>query len=67
MWEEHLEHLTTVFKVLLEKCFVVNKKYAIGGKQVEYLGHIISDQGVVVDPAKVKLYWNGLFLKMLRE
>jgi len=35
-------------------CFVAyQQKYAFGQTQVEYLGHVISKEGVVVDPSKV--------------
>jgi hypothetical protein len=43
-----------VLKVLQEQQFVANrKKCSFGGQQVEYLGHVISEQRVSVDPAKI--------------
>lgn len=53
--EQHLHHLSAVFKRLQEHELKVKmSKCAFGVKSVEYLGHIISDQGVAVDPNKIK-------------
>jgi hypothetical protein len=52
---EHLYHLKLVLAVLLENCFVANQsKCKLGCAQIDYFGHIISGQGVAVDPEKVK-------------
>jgi hypothetical protein len=52
---EHLGHLEQVLRMLLENCFVANqKKCKFGCDHVDYLGHIISGQGVAVDPDKVR-------------
>ncbi|WVZ23343.1 hypothetical protein V8G54_001887 [Vigna mungo] len=54
-WDEHLKHLRRVFELLCEQSFMVNrKKCVLGSRQVEYLGHLISEQGVAVDPEKIK-------------
>lgn len=51
----HLEHLKMVFQVLTEHRLVINlKKCVFGQPQLEYLGHIISGEGVRVDPEKIK-------------
>lgn len=50
-----VEHLTNTFALLrAHKLFVKLSKCAFGQSSLEYLGHIISDQGVVADPIKLK-------------
>ncbi|MCH84607.1 Ty3/gypsy retrotransposon protein, partial [Trifolium medium] len=52
---EHHQHLEQVLSVLLENCFVANqKKCKFGCGHVDYLGHIISGQGVAADPDKIQ-------------
>jgi hypothetical protein len=51
--EEHIQHLKQVFHVLRQhKLFIKFKKCAFAQHQIDYLGHIISDQGVATDPKK---------------
>ena len=53
--QEHQDHLTQVLSVLSANCFVANpSKCKFGCKQIDYLGHVISGDGVAVDPEKVK-------------
>ncbi|MCH83560.1 hypothetical protein A2U01_0004386, partial [Trifolium medium] len=53
--EEHQKHLEQVLSVLAINCFVANHaKCKFGCKQIDYLGHIISGDGVAVDPEKVR-------------
>lgn len=53
-WEEHLKLLENVLNVLRTHSLFANReKCSFGQEKVEYLGHIISSQGVAVDPAKV--------------
>lgn len=53
-WADHMQHLQTVFSCLSEHSLFINaKKCVLESSQVEYLGHIISNQGVQMDPAKV--------------
>lgn len=48
-------HLDHVLNVLQEHRFLVNqKKCSFRSKEVEYLGHVISENGVAVDPKKIK-------------
>ncbi|CAM8882542.1 unnamed protein product [Rhodiola kirilowii] len=55
-WEEHLTHLREVLNVLHSNSFVVKlSKCEFGRKTIAYLGHIISQLGVAVDPDKVKV------------
>lgn len=54
--EEHLQHLTMVFQKLQQHDLKVKlSKCAFGTSSVEYLGHIISANGVAVDPAKIEV------------
>lgn len=54
-WENHMKHLETVLKMLAQHSLVANKKKCqFVQKSVEYLGHVISEAGVAVDPNKVK-------------
>ncbi|CAJ2672993.1 unnamed protein product [Trifolium pratense] len=53
--KEHQTHLHQVLSILLSNQFVANKaKCKFGCKQIDYLGHIISGEGVSVDPEKIK-------------
>ena len=55
-----MEHLKQVLKVLQDNQLIVNKKKCTFGKrQVEYLGHVISGEGVVMD---LEMIW---YLKMM--
>lgn len=53
--DEHIVHLELVLTKLQEQQLYINaKKCMFGQKQVEYLGHIISEEGVAADPAKLE-------------
>ncbi|KAL0553748.1 hypothetical protein IC582_007652 [Cucumis melo] len=52
---DHEEHMRKVLSVLREHELYLNKKKCNFAQQkVEYLGHIISGEGVEVDPEKIK-------------
>ena len=54
--EDHIEHLQTVFQILRENQFYVKaSKCSFAQQSMEYLGHIISDQGVATDPEKISV------------
>lgn len=54
-WEDHLAHLKIVLQILsTNSLFAKESKCRFGVLQVEYLGHVISEQGVSVDPAKIQ-------------
>lgn len=53
--KSHMEHLRKVFEILKQNhLFVKKSKCAFAQEQVEYLGHIISGQGVAADTQKVE-------------
>ncbi|KAM5551624.1 hypothetical protein ABKV19_026461 [Rosa sericea] len=53
--EAHLEHLEKIFKRLQQHSLKVKKgKCNFGVAKVEYLGHVVSAEGVAVDPAKIE-------------
>lgn len=52
--EEHQGHLREVMKLLEKNQLYANqKKCSFGSKKIEYLGHIISEEGVAADEAKI--------------
>jgi hypothetical protein len=59
--EEHDEHLRLVLQKLREnQLYAKLSKYKFWLKEVSFLGHIISEGGISVDPSKVKsvLSWS---------
>ena len=55
MWKEHLKQLEKVLSLLKENQFYAKKsKCTFGKHEVEYLGYIISKEGVKVDPRKIQ-------------
>lgn len=58
--ESHLTHLKFVLQQMEKHIlFAKESKCLLGQRQIEYLGHIISFQGVATDPLKVQamLQW----------
>ena len=50
-WEEHVQHVDRVLQLLKEKqMYSKPSKCFFGVKKVEYLGHIVSHEGVKVNP-----------------
>jgi hypothetical protein len=53
--EEHEKHLRMVLQVLREhQMYAKLSKCSFYQRQIHYLGHIISEEGIVVDPEKVQ-------------
>jgi hypothetical protein len=51
---DHLRHLRAVFTILQQhRLFVKRSKCAFGERSIAYLGHVISEAGVAMDPAKL--------------
>ena len=51
--EEHREHLRKVLELLRENSLYINKKCNFEKGKLEYLGHLISVEGVEADPKKI--------------
>lgn len=52
--EAHLIHLQTTLEILQQhQFFAKESKCSFGVSKVEYLGHIVSAEGVAVDPSKI--------------
>jgi len=52
---EHLGHVRAVLTLLQQhRLFVKKSKCAFGSSSIAYLGHVISANGVTMDPAKVQ-------------
>ncbi|XP_062171027.1 uncharacterized mitochondrial protein AtMg00860-like [Alnus glutinosa] len=57
--QEHGEHLKTVLNVLRERqLFAKLKKCEFWMEKVPFLGHVISKDGIAVDPSKVEVVVN---------
>jgi hypothetical protein len=55
MEEEHDEHLRIVLQTLRKhKLYAKFDKCDFYQKEIQYLGHVISSEGIVVDPEKIK-------------
>ena len=56
IWEEHLHHIRQVLQTLRQHKLCANlEKCTFGKTQVQYLGYIIDERGVHVDPAKIQV------------
>ncbi|KFK28310.1 hypothetical protein AALP_AA8G499800 [Arabis alpina] len=53
--QEHQEHLRVVLQILFQQQLFANKKKCqFGSSSIEYLGHVISGEGVSADPSKLQ-------------
>ena len=54
-WEEHLHHIRQVLQTMCQHNLSSNiEKRTFGMTQVQYLGYIIDEKGVHVDPTKIQ-------------
>lgn len=52
---DHVNHFRIIFDIFREQQFYAKRsKCAFGASEVEYLGHIISQQGVQTNPQKIE-------------
>jgi len=55
-WDEHAEHLRVVLGILREhKLYGKLSKCEFWLDEVQFLGHVISAQGIAVDPTKIEI------------
>jgi hypothetical protein len=67
-WEDHVRHVDKVLQLLKEKqLYAKPSKCFFGVKEVDYLGHIVSHEGVKVDPNKIKAMMDWLIPKTLKN
>lgn len=69
--EEHVQHLQQVMQILQDNNFLLKRSKCLFGQQsLEYLGHIVSKDGVATEPAKISAVLNWLVpvsVKQLRD
>jgi hypothetical protein len=67
-WEEHMRHIQHVLSTLLQHKLYVNlEKCFFGMNMVQYLGYIIDDHGVHLDPTKIQVICDWSSLTTLTE
>lgn len=66
-FEEHIENLRQVFERLKSANLKMNlKKCCILQKQVSFLGHVVSENGISTDPSKLESIKNWPVPKLLK-
>jgi hypothetical protein len=66
--DDHVQHIRLVLQTLLQhKLFLKFKKCAFAQQNIEYLGHVISNDGVSTDPSKIDAMVNWHVPKYLTE
>ena len=54
--EEHMQHIQQVLRTLWQHKLYANlEKFSFGMKKVQYLGYIVDEHGVHVDPTKIQV------------
>lgn len=67
-WEEHLVHLREVLALLRHHTLYAKKsKCQFGQMSIEYLGHVISGEGVSTDPSKIASMMNWPIPKNVKQ
>src|SRR3954447_8440825 len=66
--EDHLKHIRNIFQTMREnQIYAKRKKCFFMKKELPYLGHIISEQGVSMDPAKIETMVNWPEIKSIKQ
>jgi hypothetical protein len=67
-WEDHVRHVDKVLQLIKEQqLYAKPSKCFFGVKEVEYFGHIVSHEGVKVDPNKIKSMMDWPIPKTLKN
>jgi hypothetical protein len=67
-WEEHMWHIQQVLRTLRQHKLYANlEKCSFGMNKVQYLGYIIDEHGVYVDPANIQVICDCPFPTTLTE
>jgi hypothetical protein len=67
-WSEHLQHLQEVFATLDKQQFKVKLfKCSFAQTKLNYLGHVISQEGVATDPSKIEAVQSWPVSKTMKE
>ncbi|KAJ8759726.1 hypothetical protein K2173_009827 [Erythroxylum novogranatense] len=67
-WQSHLNHLREVFQLLrVNSLFAKKSKCKFGSKEVEYLGHVLSNKGIAMDNSKVDCVLSWPLPKSIKE
>ena len=67
-WEAHLQHLQQVFQILMtHQLYLKLSKCDIGVRQVEYLDHVITANGVAMDSKKMACLLNWHTLRSVKK
>ncbi|KAJ3684911.1 hypothetical protein LUZ61_014075 [Rhynchospora tenuis] len=66
--EDHVKHLAIALQILKDnQLFAKLSKCEIGTNKVEYLGHLISQEGVATDPSKIEAMVNWPIPKSVKQ
>jgi hypothetical protein len=53
--EDHVRHLTSVLQIIANNQFFIKESRCLFAEQsLEYLGHVITSEGIATDPSKVQ-------------
>jgi hypothetical protein len=67
-WEEHLEHIQQVLGTLRQHKLYANlEKCSFDMQRIQYLGYIMDEQGVHVDPTKIQVIHDWSTPKTMTE
>jgi hypothetical protein len=67
-WEEHMRHIQQVLNTLRQhKLYFKLEKRSFGMNNIQYLGYIVDEHGVYVDPAKIQFIRDWLAPTTLTE